>query len=66
MDFPHARTQGQPFELKTGAVVPAALVTGINSELPGNITAQVTQSVYDTAKGAASAHSARFQALRGL
>ena len=48
---PHARTQGQPFELKTGAVVPAALVTGINSELPGNITAQVTQSVYDTAKG---------------
>lgn len=48
---PHVRTQGQPYELKTGAVVPAALVTGINSELPGSITAQVTQNVYDTAWG---------------
>lgn len=48
---PHVRTQGQPFEIKTGAVVPAALVTGINSELPGSITAQVTQNVYDSAWG---------------
>lgn len=48
---PHVRTQGQAYELKTGAVVPAAMVTGINSDLPGSITAQVTQNVYDTALG---------------
>lgn len=49
--LPHTRTAGQPLELKAGGVIPAALVTGINSELPGQISAQVTQSVYDTAWG---------------
>ncbi|MDL2210244.1 conjugal transfer protein TrbI [Desulfovibrio sp. OttesenSCG-928-O18] len=47
----HSRTAGQPLELKTGAVIPGVMVTGINSDLPGNIIAQVSQNVFDTATG---------------
>ena len=43
--------QQSPFELKRGSVIPATLTTGINSDLPGRITAQVSQSVYDSATG---------------
>ncbi len=43
--------QQSPFELKRGSVIPATLITGINSDLPGRITAQVSQSVYDSATG---------------
>ena len=43
--------QMSPFELKRGSVIPATLVTGINSDLPGRITAQVSQNVYDSATG---------------
>lgn len=39
------------FELKRGSVIPATLVTGLNSDLPGRITAQVSQNVYDSATG---------------
>jgi len=46
------RTPGQPCELKTGAVIPGVMITGINSELPGSIIAQVSQNVFDTANGA--------------
>lgn len=49
--LPHTRTAGQPLELKTGTVIPSAMVTGINSDLPGNIIAQVSQNVFDTATG---------------
>lgn len=38
-------------ELKRGSVIPATLTTGINSDLPGCITAQVSQKVYDSATG---------------
>jgi type IV secretion system protein VirB10 len=41
-----------PFVLQAGAVIPAALITGIRSDLPGQITAQVTQHVYDSPTGA--------------
>jgi ParB-like chromosome segregation protein Spo0J len=34
-----------------GGTVPAALITGIRSDLPGEITAQVTEAVYDTPTG---------------
>ena len=34
-----------------GTLIPASLVTGINSDLPGTIIAQVTQTVYDTVTG---------------
>jgi type IV secretion system protein VirB10 len=40
-----------PFELKRGSVIPATLITGINSDLPGRIIAQVSQHVFDSATG---------------
>ena len=40
-----------PYILQAGSVIPAALVTGIRSDLPGQITAQVTQPVYDSPTG---------------
>jgi len=40
-----------PYEIKAGTLIPAALVTGINSDLPGEIVAQVTENVFDTATG---------------
>ncbi|QXC52425.1 IncP-type conjugal transfer protein TrbI (plasmid) [Agrobacterium salinitolerans] len=43
--------QQSPFELKRGSVIPATLISGINSDLPGRITAQVSQNVYDSATG---------------
>lgn len=49
--LPHTRTPGQPLELKTGAVIPGIMLTGINSDLPGTIIAQVSQNVFDTATG---------------
>ena len=49
--LPHTRTAGQKFEVKTGAVIPGVMVTGINSDLPGNIIAQVSQNVFDSATG---------------
>ena len=45
------RTEGMPYEIKTGAVIPAVMVTGINSDLPGNMIAQVARNVYDSATG---------------
>jgi type IV secretion system protein VirB10 len=39
------------FELKAGTVIPGVMISGINSDLPGFITAQVRQSVYDTTSG---------------
>ncbi len=35
-------------ELFAGSVIPAVLITGINSQLPGEITAQVRQTVYNS------------------
>lgn len=43
--------QMSSYELKRGSVIPATLITGINSDLPGRITAQVSQNVYDSATG---------------
>ncbi len=40
-----------PYTVMAGTIIPAALVTGINSDLPGQIIAEVTQPVYDTATG---------------
>ncbi len=40
-----------PYVLQAGSVIPAALATGIRSDLPGQITAQVTQNVYDSPTG---------------
>ena len=40
-----------PFILQAGTIIPAALITGIRSDLPGQITAQVTENVYDSPTG---------------
>lgn len=40
-----------PNIVQAGAVIPAALITGIRSDLPGQITAQVTANVYDSPTG---------------
>ena len=40
-----------PYEVKAGTIIPATLLTGIDSDLPGEIIAQVSQNVYDTVSG---------------
>lgn len=39
------------FEIKSGWEIPAVLEQGLNSDLPGEVKALVTQNVYDTATG---------------
>lgn len=40
-----------PYEIKTGTIIPAVLMTGINSDLPGMIIATVRENVYDSVTG---------------
>ena len=40
-----------PYQVMAGTVIAAALVTGIKSDLPGDVIATVTEPVYDTATG---------------
>lgn len=40
-----------PYIVQAGSVIPAALITGISSDLPGQITAQVTENVFDSPTG---------------
>lgn len=39
------------FEVKQGTVIPAIMITGINSDLPGQIIGQVSQNVFDSVSG---------------
>jgi type IV secretory pathway VirB10-like protein len=39
------------YVVQAGAIIPAALITGIRSDLPGEITAQITENVYDSPSG---------------
>lgn len=39
------------YEIKAGTIIPSLLITGINSDLPGQIVAQVRENVYDTVTG---------------
>ncbi len=39
------------YVVQAGAVIPAALITGIRSDLPGQVSAQVTENVYDSPSG---------------
>ncbi|TKT82440.1 TrbI/VirB10 family protein [Aquamicrobium sp. LC103] len=45
------QTPRSPYQVMAGTIIPAALVTGINSDLPGQIVGTVTENVYDTAIG---------------
>lgn len=47
----HVMPPTSPYVLQAGAVIPAALITGIRSDLPGQISAQVTENVYDSPTG---------------
>ncbi|HWJ68966.1 MAG TPA: TrbI/VirB10 family protein [Sphingobium sp.] len=44
-------TPVSPNSLLAGSVIAASLITGLNSDLPGMVTAQVTQNVFDTVTG---------------
>ncbi len=40
-----------PYIVQAGSVIPAALITGLRSDLPGQIIAQVTEPIFDTPTG---------------
>ena len=49
---PHLlQSPASPNMLMAGSVIAASLVTGLNSDLPGLVIAQVTQNIYDSATG---------------
>jgi type IV secretion system protein TrbI len=47
----HLEPPTTPYILRTGAVIPALLLSAVESELPGTVIAQVSQDVFDTATG---------------
>jgi type IV secretory pathway VirB10-like protein len=48
----HGRTAPvSPYEVKAGTVIPALMIGGVNSDTPGQLIAQVSENVYDTASG---------------
>jgi type IV secretion system protein VirB10 len=42
-----------PFIIQAGTIISGALITGIRSDLPGEITAQITENIYDSPSGQA-------------
>lgn len=40
-----------PYEVMAGTLISASLITGLDSDLPGLVVAQVTQNVFDTVSG---------------
>jgi len=49
---PHGlQTPASPYQLMAGTIIAASLVTGLNSDLPGFVIAQVTENVFDTVSG---------------
>lgn len=49
---PHALTAApSPYLLSAGSVISASLITGLRSDLPGLVTAQVTAQVFDSPTG---------------
>jgi type IV secretion system protein VirB10 len=52
-DYLHAELQSplSPYELQAGTIIPGVLISGINSDLPGQITGQVRSNVYDSISG---------------
>lgn len=47
----HLEQPDSRYQLRAGFVIPGLLISGINSDIPGQIVAQVAQSVFDTATG---------------
>ena len=49
---PHALIPAaSPWTLSAGSVIAASLITGLSSDLPGLVTAQVTENAYDSVTG---------------
>ena len=49
---PHRlETPTSSWQVMAGTIIPATLITGVNSDLPGQVIAQVTEPVYDTVTG---------------
>jgi type IV secretion system protein TrbI len=49
---PHRlQTPASPYQLMAGTIIAASLVTGLNSDLPGFLIAQVTENVFDSIAG---------------
>ncbi|MEM7506501.1 MAG: TrbI/VirB10 family protein [Pseudomonadota bacterium] len=49
---PHRlETLASPYQVMAGNIIAASLVTGLNSDLPGRVIAQVTENVFDTPRG---------------
>jgi len=40
-----------PYEVQAGTIIPATLLTAIDTSLPGDIVAQIRQNIYDTVSG---------------
>lgn len=45
------QTPASPHQVMAGSVIAASLLTGLNSDLPGMVVAQVTENVFDTVTG---------------
>lgn len=49
---PHSEQKPvSPYQLLAGTIIPASLITGLNSDLPGLVIAQVTENVFDSVSG---------------
>lgn len=45
------KAASSPWQLSAGSIIAASLITGLNSDLPGLVVAQITEHVYDSATG---------------
>lgn len=50
-DLHNMAQQASPYEVQAGGIIPAALVTGVNTSLPGTVVAQSRFNIYDTVTG---------------
>jgi type IV secretion system protein VirB10 len=49
---PHGlQKPASPYQLMAGTIIAASLVSGLNSDLPGFVIAQVTENIYDSTSG---------------
>ena len=49
--FEGVKSPESKYELMTGTLIPGVMISAANSELPGDLVAQVTQDVYDSVTG---------------
>ena len=40
-----------PFQIMAGSIIPGVLLTGVNSDLPGQLTGQVSENIFDSVSG---------------